>query len=282
MTKSHNKKRNIGIIYDQMISTLCESYIENDQESVKQIISIIKESFKKGTQLQKELQFFNSFIKTRSLSNSSSALIISEAKKACKNHFNQEDLDKEKSKLIKSLNYAFGKGKIFEKKVLNYKMYATIQTLLNEWRREDPNFSEIVEYEIKLNEWLTSEESLITEQNSDFKDVDNITFKLMNDRFNKKYQNLSETQKKLIKKYITSINKNHNNLIQELKFLKESTIDSLNQYQKTCDNQYVLDKCKNIRENIENLDYKNLSEENLKRFLTTAKLKDEMESDAQE
>ena len=161
-------------------------------------------------------------------------------------------------------------------------MYATIQTLLNEWRREDPNFSEIVEYEIKLNEWLTSEESLITEQNSDFKDVDNITFKLMNDRFNKKYQNLSETQKKLIKKYITSINKNHNNLIQELKFLKESTIDSLNQYQKTCDNQYVLDKCKNIRENIENLDYKNLSEENLKRFLTTAKLKDEMESDAQE
>ena len=76
MTKSHNKKRNIGIIYDQMISTLCESYIENDQESVNQIISIIKESFKKGTQLQKELQFFNSFIKTRSLSNSSSALII--------------------------------------------------------------------------------------------------------------------------------------------------------------------------------------------------------------
>ena len=114
MTKSHNKKRNIGIIYDQMISTLCESYIDNDQESVKKIISIIKESFKKGTQLQKELQFFNSFLKTRSLSSSSSALIISEAKKACRNHFNQEDLDKEKSKLIKSLNYSFGKGKIFE------------------------------------------------------------------------------------------------------------------------------------------------------------------------
>lgn len=280
MTKSHNKKRNIGIIYDQMISTLCESYIDKDQESVKKIISIIKESFKKGTQLQKELQFFNSFLKTRSLSSSSSALIISEAKKACKNHFNQEDLDKEKSKLIKNLNYAFGKGKIFEKKVLNYKMYATIQTLLNEWRKEDPNFSEIVEYEVKLNEWLTTEESLITEQHSEFRDVDNITFKLMNDKFNKKYQNLTESQEKLIKNYITSTDKDHDGLVQELKSLKESTITLLNQYQKTCDNQYVLDKCKSIRENLVNLDYKNLSEENLKRFLTTAKLKDELESDA--
>ena len=280
MTKSHNKKRNIGIIYDQMISTLCESYIDKDQESVKKIISIIKESFKKGTQLQKELQFFNSFLKTRSLSSSSSALIISEAKKACKNHFNQEDLDKEKSKLIKNLNYAFGKGKIFEKKVLNYKMYATIQTLLNEWRKEDPNFSEIVEYEVKLNEWLTTEESLITEQHSEFRDVDNITFKLMNDKFNKKYQNLTESQEKLIKNYITSTDKDHDGLVQELKSLKESTITLLNQYQKTCDNQYVLDKCKSIRENLVNLDYKNLSEGNLKRFLTTAKLKDELESDA--
>ena len=50
------------------------------------------------------------------------------------NHFNQKDLDLEKSKLIKLLNYTFGKGKIFERKVKNYTMYATIQTLLNEWR----------------------------------------------------------------------------------------------------------------------------------------------------
>ena len=33
MAKTHNKKINIGIIYDQMISSLCESYIENEQAS---------------------------------------------------------------------------------------------------------------------------------------------------------------------------------------------------------------------------------------------------------
>lgn len=279
MTKSHNKKRNIGIIYDQMISTLCESYIKNDQDSVKKIIEIIKENFKKGTQLQKELQFFNSFLKTRDISSSLSAMIISEAKNACRNHFNQEDLDLEKSKLIKQLNYSFGKGKIFEKKVLNYKMYATIQTLLNEWRKDNPDFSDTVTYELKLNEWLTSKENIINEQKSTFNDIDDITLKLMNDKFNKKYKNLTETQENLIKNYITSIDTNNNKLVEELINLKESTLHLLNQYKNSCDNKYVLDKCDNIFENINNLDCNNLSEDNLKRFLTAAKLKDELESE---
>lgn len=279
MTKSHNKKRNIGIIYDQMISTLCESYIKNDQDSVKKIIEIIKENFKKGTQLQKELQFFNSFLKTRDISSSLSAMIISEAKNACRNHFNQEVLDLEKSKLIKQLNYSFGKGKIFEKKVLNYKMYATIQTLLNEWRKDNPDFSDIVTYELSLNEWLTSKENVINEQKSTFNDIDDITLKLMNDKFNKKYKNLTETQENLIKNYITSIDTNNNKLVEELINLKESTLHLLNQYKNSCDNKYVLDKCDNIFENINNLDCNNLSEDNLKRFLTAAKLKDELESE---
>ena len=101
MAKTHNKKRNIGIIYDQMISSLCESYIENDLTKSRKIIKIIKESFKKGSQLQKELQFFNSFLKMRGLSENLSSAIISEAKQASRSHFDKEQLELEKSKLIK-------------------------------------------------------------------------------------------------------------------------------------------------------------------------------------
>ena len=112
---------------------------------------------------------------------------VSEAKSACRHHFNQEDLDLEKSKLIKELNYSFGKGKLFETKVNNYTMYATIQTLLNEWREKDnPDFSSITEYEIKLNKWLTRKEENIIEE-SDYKNIDKVTFKIMNNKFNEKY-----------------------------------------------------------------------------------------------
>ena len=275
MAKTHNKKRNIGIIYDQMISSLCESYIENDLETSKKLLKIIKECFKKGTQLQKELQFFNSFLKMRSLPENLSSEIIREAKTASRSHFDSKQLELEKSKLIKLLNYTFGKGVIFEKKVKNYKMYATIQTLLNEWRNEENNFSETIKYEIKLNEWLTSKEVLI-EENKEYDNIDKVTLKIMSNKFNEKYQGLTESQSFLISSYINSKNNNENEITNFFGDLKEETIDLLNKYRDDCNNQYLLNKYNIIYENINSLDESNTSEDNLKKFLTVSKLKDEL------
>lgn len=278
MAKTHNKKRNVGIIYDQIISQMCESYIENDTKSVKKLLNIIKENFKKGSQLQKELQFFNSFIKTRGISESLSLSIIKEAKSACKNHFNKDRLNYEKSRLIKDLNYSFGKGKIFEKKVENYKTYATIQTLLNEWRNENNNFSEEIKYEFALNEWLTSENDII-EENYEYKDVDNITLSIMNKKFNDKYFNLSQTQKSLIENYITSIESDEENLNKHFQKIKADTLGSLSLFKESCDNKHLNDKLNVIIDNIKSLDCNLINEENIKKFLVVSKLKDEIESE---
>lgn len=275
MAKTHNKKRNIGIIYDQMISSLCESYIENDLETSKKLLKIIKECFKKGSQLQKELQFFNSFLKIRNLPENLSSEIIREAKSASRSHFDSKKLELEKSKLIKLLNYTFGKGVIFEKKVVNYKMYATIQTLLNEWRNEENNFSETVKYEIKLNEWLTSEEESLQE-NKGYDNIDKITLKIMSNKFNEKYKNLTESQSFLISSYIKSKNNNDNEVTNFFGELKEETINLLEKYKSNCNNQYVLNKHSVICENINSLDENDTSEDNLKKFLTVSKLKDEL------
>lgn len=275
MAKTHNKKRNIGIIYDQMISSLCESYIENDIYTSRKFIKIIKESFKKGSQLQKELQFFNSFLKMRGLSENLSSAIISEAKTASRTHFDKDQLEIEKSKLIKQLNYTFGKGVIFEKKVKNYKTYATIQTLLNEWRSEESNFSETVKYEIKLNEWLTSEEEVIVE-NKDFSNIDKVTLKLMNSKFNEKYKGLTESQANLISKYVTSKENNNEEIVSYFKSIKEETLNLLENYKTLCDSSYVLSKYDTIYDNVKSLNENNITDDNLKKFLTVSKLQDEL------
>ena len=275
MAKTHNKKRNIGIIYDQMISSLCESYIENDIDKSRKFIKIIKESFKKGSQLQKELQFFNSFLKMRGLSENLSSAIISEAKTASRTHFDKDQLEIEKSKLIKQLNYTFGKGVIFEKKVKNYKTYATIQTLLNEWRSEESNFSETVKYEIKLNEWLTSEEDVIIE-NKDFDNIDKVTLKLMNSKFNEKYKGLTESQANLISKYVTSKESNDGEIVSYFRSIKEETLDLLENYKISCDSSYVLTKYDTIYDNVKSLNENNITDDNLKKFLTVSKLQDEL------
>tara|TARA_Y100001972_G_C7662451_1_gene334334 strand:- start:2663 stop:3505 length:843 start_codon:yes stop_codon:yes gene_type:complete len=275
MAKTHNKKRNIGIIYDQMISSLCESYIENDLDKSQKLLKIIKECFKKGTQLQKELQFFNSFLKMRGLPQNLSSEIIREAKTASRSHFNSDQLELEKSKLIKLLNYTFGKGVIFEKKVKNYKMYATIQTLLNEWRNEENNFSETVKYELKLNEWLTSESKVLSE-NSEYDNIDKVTLKIMSNKFNEKYKGLTESQSYLISNYIKSKNNNDKEITEFFKELKEETINLLENYKASCGNQYILNKYNVIHENITSLNENKVSEDNLKKFLTVSKLKDEL------
>ena len=275
MAKTHNKKRNIGIIYDQMISSLCESYIENDIDKSKKIIKIIKENFRKGTQLQKELQFFNSFLKIRGLTENLSSAIISEAKQASRTHFDKDQLELEKSKLIKQLNYSFGKGVIFEKKVKNYKTYATIQTLLNEWRSEDSNFSETVKYEIKLNEWLTSKEEVIVE-NKDYDNIDKVTLKIMSNKFNEKYKGLTENQADLISKYVSSKENDDSEIISYFREIKNKTLSLLENYKSSCDSSYVLTKYDTIYNNVKTLNENNITDDNLKKFLTVSKLQDEL------
>ena len=36
--RSHNKKRNVGIIYEQLINHMCNCVVENNEDNVKQII----------------------------------------------------------------------------------------------------------------------------------------------------------------------------------------------------------------------------------------------------
>jgi hypothetical protein len=48
MAKVHNKKRNIGIIYEQIIQFVCKKIMENDEVTSEKAIKIIKEHFADG------------------------------------------------------------------------------------------------------------------------------------------------------------------------------------------------------------------------------------------
>ena len=65
------------------------------------------------------------------------------------------------------------------------------------------------EYEKILHEWMTSQEEVIQEERLVESNIDELTFRMMNERFNKKYETLlNEDQKKIIRLFIESKNKN--------------------------------------------------------------------------
>lgn len=276
MSKMHNKKRNVGIIYEQLILHMCNKMLENKNDDVKEASKIIKRYFSKDTQLFKEYKLFKALVKTRNINSVLATSIIQEAKKACTNHFNEESLEKEKSDLIFELNKSFGKGKIFKEKVKNYKTYATIQTLINEWRSGvHCDFETVSQYEIKLHEWMTSKPAIIKESNT-YKNIDPLTFKLMEENFNKKYTNkLSNIQRKIIKEFVES---NNTEGTKELFYkVKHNTLNKLFEFRKSCSNNILNEKYSKVYKNIKELDENNISEETLKKVLTCAKLYEELE-----
>ncbi len=277
MSKFHNKKRNIGIIYEQIIKFISLKLLENKKDEANNAIKIIKKYFKNGTQLQKEYKLFKALATTNNISDNLATSIIKEAKKACNNHFNNKQLEIEKSNLIKDLNYAFGKGTIFEQEINDYKTYATIQTLLNEWRDiENSDFERKTEFEIKLHENLTKKVEQKQETNiiNENIKVDKLTFNLMKKIFDEKYNiNLNENQKQLINHFT---NNNSNNLISEFKLLKQNSLKNLNNYIKNCDNNFIKSKYQNVINNIHDLNENDISKDNLKKFLTLSKLNNEL------
>ena len=276
MAKSHNKKRNIGIIYEQIVQFICKKIMENDEQTSEKALKIIKESFKEDSQLYKEYKLFKALAETKSITSPLANSIIFEAKKASNNMFNKKALEKEKSALIKKLNYTFGKGKIFEESVENYRIYATIQTLLNEWRNpENANFELATKYEIKLHNFLIETPQIDARKNNlDLKNVDNVTYKLMTEIFDKKYLNsLNENQQKLLSLYA----KNSNEQLEEnFRLLKNDTITILKEYIKNCDNKILIEKSRSILDNISKLQEDNTTKENLRKYLTLSKLKEEL------
>ena len=102
MAKTHNKKRNIGIIYEQIIQFICKKVMESDEVSSEKAVEIIKENFAKGTQLNKEYKLFKALAKTKNISSPLANSIIFEAKKACNNMFDGKKLEREKIKSSRS------------------------------------------------------------------------------------------------------------------------------------------------------------------------------------
>ena len=271
MAKTHNKKRNVGIIYEQIMSFICERLMEDSQIEAQKAINIVKENFNKNSQLYKEFKLFKALSETHNVTDNLANLIISEAKSACNNMFNSQKLEKEKSKLIKDLNYAFGKGVIFEQNVSNYKIYATIQTLLNEWRNNDNDFDKITEYEIVLHESLTKKQSKITEE---VVQPNNLTRKLMKEIFDKKYNSvLSASQKRLINLYT---NEKDEVVTEAFLSIKNNCLELFENYMKSCDNRILNDKYSDIKEKLSNLNENDISKENLNKFLVTSKLSEEI------
>ena len=104
MSKSHNKKRNVGLIYEQLLSYISKCLVENKKQKAQQATEVLQKHFSPGTVLYNEFRLFNALAKTFNCSDAISVRILSEAKSAAQSH-STLDLRSQKSDLIRDINH---------------------------------------------------------------------------------------------------------------------------------------------------------------------------------
>jgi len=274
MSKGHNKKRNVGIVYEQLVTTVSKAMVEKDQNTANKALRIIKKYFAQGTELYREFRLFNALVQTQVSSDALASRILEETKLASYK-YDLSKLRSEKSSLINEINKTFDKDVFYDTPVKNYKVLATIHTLMEEWRNENSDVVKRVQYESKLQEWLMLEKDVAPIESLKTPSVNDLTVKIMRESFNKKFNdNLNEDQKQLLQ--TIAFGSDEAKVRRIMCEQKATALTALQKYQRQCDSKVVEYKLPNAIRILETLDTDDTSDQNIAKFMTVSRLCDEL------
>lgn len=283
-TLKHNKKRNIGLIYEFLVRTISSSIVEGDEKKSAVALDIIKHHFSPGTEIHDEFRLINSLVKTTVSNSSLATSILSEAKSVARSR-DLKQLDQEKTKLCLTIEKKLNDVDFYDRHIEDYKAYATAQTLINEWRKSaiQKNLGSMANYEDEMCKWLVTEKknSAPVVPEAESPGADRLVMKVMTKKLNEKYgDSLTASQKQLIKSYVFSNKKEDVSIIKtRLLSIKESLTNAVKHYlSENVKNEYVNSKLSSILEMVQAENVDNIDDASLTRFMLYTKLNDELAS----
>lgn len=205
----HSKFKNTAMLFELLTRQITSDIISSN-ESVA--IQILKKHFGKNTELIKEYKLYKT-ISDEKLKSDTKANMLIEAAITARKGFNRNKLNQEKYELIKAIKENFDINSFFQTKVQNYKLLASIYKILE--YRESDNPIELTKSRITILENITSNSkaNVINETfaiSNQPKDVRLLSQKLLVEKFNKKYSDLSDQQKTILREYISNVSNTNN------------------------------------------------------------------------
>jgi hypothetical protein len=237
MAIKHSKYRNTGILFELLVRQTTSDLLNNqDSKAVK----ILKKHFT-NTELGKEYSLYSAFVTSPKLSEAKAEILISTILEQYKK-LSHETLSKAKYNLIKEIKKNYSLEDFFKAKIENYKPYASVYTIFESQTSPNSDTKQIVLNKINLLEHITQEDikdmqapqSMVEELMHEDKEIRILTYKLLVEKFNKKYQGLSERQKGILKEYVASISDSANLrkfLNEKLKEIKQELIEQTEKLQ---------------------------------------------------
>jgi len=277
----HNKKRNIGIIYELLLKHISLNLLEGNKKKAKVATKLIEQHFKKDTELYKEFRLFNALAQSKITHTHTIASILNEAKIAS-NNLNEKKLEKEKSDLLRSINYKITDKDFYYRSIANYRDLGVVQLALNEWRKKEKDIKNLIDIETRLGELMFRKKEVVSEvvEVYDASHSDRLVLKIMTEKFNRRYgEELTSDQKQIIEGYVFLSDKNPKKLQTFFKEKKREALNNLETFEGTSNNKYLLSKLDEVREKIKNMSSEEISDVSVVKFLTLTKMISEIKKE---
>ena len=210
----HNKIRNTGILFELLVRKITSDALENRSNDTA--VKLMKEYFNSKTELGKELILYRSFFNAQQLSETKAFelinVLILQRKK-----LNEVALNTQKYKLIREIKNNYDLKEFLNARIPSYKVYASVYKVFDGAVNEIQDFNEIqgmVEAKFTIVEHLSGkivnkeikkETALFETVKNQEEDLRLLTYKILMEKFNQKYVDLSDKQKNLLREYIYNV-----------------------------------------------------------------------------
>ena len=208
----HSKFRNTGILFELLTRQVTADIIAGKDDSEAK--DLLFKYFRENTELGKEWRFYN-FLLTEKIKDETQAerfiSVITEARRKMSN----AKLSREKYDLIKEIKELYPIDEFLKANIKNYRALASIYKLFEDAASKDEKFDVREIYQAKTcivehivdrqKKPLSEAEDLLKFYEEQNEEIRLLSYRMLVEGMNKKYKDLDESQKLVLREYINNI-----------------------------------------------------------------------------
>lgn len=234
MSIKHSKFKNTGLLFELLVRQITSDTLEGKNSTA---INILKKYFV-NTELGKEYRLYEQVTAYKNLTEAKADMIINTLVEAS-TKLKRSEIRKQKYNLVREIKDGYNVEKFFKAQVTNYKVFAALNNLIENQSSEKVAPETVINNKLTILEHLTKTpvviqaDELMEEYKGYSKDLRILTYKMLLDKFNEKYDHLTGKQKEVLREVITSVDNTdklkeyYNSRITEVQSLLQGKITSI-------------------------------------------------------
>jgi hypothetical protein len=206
MSKKHSKFKNTGLLFELLVRQITSDTLEGKNSIA---ISILKKYFV-NTELGKEYKLYEQLGAYKNLTEAKAEMVINTLVETS-TKLKRTEIRKQKYNLVREIKESYNVENFFRAKVSNYKVFAALNNLIENQSSEKVAPETVINNKITLFEHLTKvptvvqSDELLEEYKGYSKDLRILTYKMLLEKFNEKYDHLTPQQKEVLREVVTAV-----------------------------------------------------------------------------